>query len=176
MEHKGIDCNYIANKIIIELKQTKDENSLMLTCGRLTRLILLTDIAYMQKHNKFLVRNAYAWWSRGIVLPKIFYTYNGTAGNALAKDVELIDGVKQQDYENSIGASLLKEINAFVKKVLDMTKYVDTLDLIDFLEVELDEEPDTIIMKDRLALLYKNLDFNKLKELNEKEKQEICGV
>ena len=42
--------------------------------------------------------------------------------------------------------------------------------------VDIDEDEDTIIYKEEIWDIYKKFDFNKLKELNEKEKQEICGV
>lgn len=176
MEHKGIDCRYIANKIIIETNKIKDKNSLTLTSVRLNKLVLLTDIAYMQKHKKLLVENDYAWWSKGIALPKIYYSYSGTVGYSLKKHVVLINGIKHHDYEQKLNKDLIIDISKVIKNVLEITRYVDTLDLINLLMVDIEEELDTIIYKEEIADIYKNFDFNKLKQLNEKEKQEICGV
>lgn len=176
MEHKGIDCRYIANKIIIETNKTKDKNSLILTSVRLSKLVLLIDIAYMHKHKKMLIKNAYAWWSKGIALPNIYYSYRGTVGNPLLKEVAVLDNLTQKEYEQKLDVKLRNEINDIVENVLETTRYIDTLDLIDLLMVDIDEDEDTIIYKEEIWDIYKKFDFNKLKELNEKEKQEICGV
>ena len=77
-----------ANKIMIETFNNKTDDDLILTNIRLNKLVLLVNIAYMQKKSKFLVKNDYFLWPSGLVIPKIHFDYhhNGLFGKRIAKN------------------------------------------------------------------------------------------
>ena len=59
LQNENMDCRFIANKIIIEYNKTKTKNSLGLTISRLGKLVLLVEIAYMQRYRNALIRDNY---------------------------------------------------------------------------------------------------------------------
>lgn len=180
IEHVELDCNFIANKIISETYRTKDNNTLTLTCKRLNKLVLLVNIAYMQKYSKLLVKNDYRLWISGLVVPKIYYCYsrNGVKYDSTL-ETDLVEGMKQEEVEKTINHELNSEINNLVKQILGMTRYIDTIDLVEILLVKRlnqDYQIDSDIPKKIISKFYKDFNFDKLKELNERSKKEIFNL
>ena len=168
MVDEGLDCNYIANKIIIKLNASSSKEDLPLNCVRLNKLVLLCNIAHIQKHSKMLVKNSYFLWTKGLAIPKIYFDYHETEFNVLSKKVAKVEGKSQSDYEEQVEPTLKRIVNRIVARVLEITKYVDTVDLCEILDPKVEEDVDVEIYHEEIIDMYKKFDFNNLEVLNEK--------
>ena len=164
MLNEKVDCNYIANKIV----ERCIKSPLILTAKRLNKLVLLVNIAYAKQHNEFVVKNDYFLWPSGFVIPKIYYKYSNNGNSAKCCKVE---EKTQQDYEKDINPKLKIKIEKIIDKILEITNYIDTIDLIDVLRVDIVEDENTVIYQEEIIDIYKNFNFKVLEELNRQEKQ-----
>lgn len=171
MNNMGLDCNYIANKIMIETFNNKTDDDLILTNGRLNKLVLLVNIAYMQKKSKFLVKNDYFLWPSGLVVPKIHFDYMVySSGYKFGKRIAKVEGQSQEEYEKGVDPNLKSDVNSIVSKIVEITRYVDTVDLRELLAVGINEDENTVIYQEEIIKIYKNFDFQKLIDLNNENK------
>lgn len=167
MTNEGLDCNYIANKIITKTNQNRTTEDLFLTCVRLNKLVLLCNIAHIQKHSKMLVNNSYFLWTKGLAIPKIYFDYHETGFNVFNRKVAKVEGKSQEDYEKQINPKLKRIVDKIVDRILEITRYVDTVDLCEILDPKIEEGVDVEIYHEEIIDMYKKFNFKRLEDLNE---------
>ena len=179
----GFDYKFIVNKIFIEIsKQNTNYISLSLSLSRLNRLLVLVDIAYRQKNGKPLIKDEYRIWHKGLVVHKLYSHYMYQINE---KELRKYEKSYQESIESSIDNDVNNEINELVSMVVNSTGFIDSVDLIELLknnELQTFVEPNDITDRKNavshkfVTEFYKDFDFNKLKELNEREKEKFLGV
>ena len=174
----GFDYKFIVNKIFMEISK-QNISYISLSLSRLNRILVLVDIAYRQKNGKPLIKDEYRIWHKGLVVPKLYshYLYS-IEENKLRQ----FDQCYQESMESLIDSDVNNEINELVSIVVGSTKFIDTVDLIELLkndELQSFVEPNDITDRKNavshkfVTEFYKDFDFNKLKELNEREKERL---
>jgi len=194
--NKNIDCRFIANKIIIENNKTKTKDSLTLTISRLAKLVLLTEIAYMQRYGNALIKDTYRNNEKGygLYIDKLLCSYDYAklmpieipiTSSVSFKEVEY----SQQQVEQLIGEKLNSEIDDIVKCIVEITNKTDSVDLREILRLDkYIDIPDTmrlativsdkekyvpneiyIVPKYCIYQAYKDFDFNRLQQFNQEQ-------
>ena len=184
---KQIDVLFVGNKFV-ELNNVRSKHhSLALNIRRLQRLVLLTEIYYMQLHKEGLIKQDWEDYKdvNGLACHNL-YTYNShnTGEIKLTKKIWYHSYYKlpQKEYEAKIDPSLNAELNEIVEEIYNITEFIDSVDLISMLRVDFpagmsvpqyyagmggDFPIDKSIIYDK----FKDFDFNRLRELNEQQKQ-----
>ena len=194
--NKNIDCRFIANKIIIENNKTKTKDSLGLTIGRLGKLVLLVEIAYMQRHGSALIKDNYTNSEKGygLLIERLFCSYD--YAKLITVQIPQISSISfkeniysQQEVEQLIGDKLNSEIDDIVKSVMEITNNTDSVDLREMLRLDkYIDIPDTMrmetIVSDKVKYVpkstyivpkyfvyqaYKDFDFKKLEHFNQEQ-------
>lgn len=177
----GFDYKFIVNKIFIEISK-QNTNYISLSLARLNRLLVLVDIAYRQQHGKPLIKDEYSIWHKGLVVPKIYSRYLYPIGK---QEMRQFEKSYQESLENSIDNNLNNEINELVSMVVSSTEFIDSVDLIVILkndELQSFVDPNDIderknaVPHEFVTKFYQDFDFNKLKELNNREKEKFLGI
>lgn len=184
---KKLDALFIGNKFVELNNARKRENGLTLNMRRLQRLVLLTEIYYMQIHKEALIEQDWENYEEvnGLACQHL-YTYNAynTGEIKLTRNVWYPPYYKipQKEYETKIDTRLNEELNQIVEEIYNITEFIDSVDLIKMLRVEFPAGMsvpkyysgiggDFPIDKSIIYEKFKDFDFNKLAELNEQEKQ-----
>ncbi len=194
--NKNLDCRFVANKIIIENDKIKTKDSLRLTIGRLGKLVLLTEIAYMQRYGNALIKDNYSNNEKGygLYIDRLLCSYD--YAKLMAKEIPIISSISfkkviysQQEVEQLIGDKLNSEIDDIVKRIVEITNKTDSVDLREKLRLDkYIDIPDTmrlativsdkvkfvpastyLVPKDFIYQAYKDFDFNKLEYFNQEQ-------
>ena len=184
---KQIDVLFVGNKFV-ELNNVRSKHhSLALNIRRLQRLVLLTEIYYMQLHKEGLIKQDWEDYKdvNGLACHNL-YTYNShnTGEIKLTKKIWYHSYYKlpQKEYEAKIDPSLNAELNEIVEEIYNITEFIDSVDLISMLRVDFPAGMsvpqyysgmggDFPIDKSIIYEKFKDFDFNRLRELNEQQKQ-----
>lgn len=176
----GVDCSYIANKIIAETQRVEDEHTIPIYAKRLVRLVMLSDVMYFQNFKQPLIKQGYKYWGDkyGYVIPQIFNRY--PAGDMRPDHV---DGLMHKDFEILLSTHFVDVVDDIVKRVVDYTKYTDVIDLIDLVKVPVPYEilakykyyENNDVPKEMFYAGYLSFDFQQLKTFNEKEFERISN-
>lgn len=169
-----IECRLVANYIIEKTNIYNEgktlRNQILMSNKRLQKLLYFFDIEYMKENNgySFFTDEFYAWPS-GPVIPDIYRKY-----------IQYQDGIMNPDYSCK-GNELPRDVKLIIDGLLDATKEIDTVDLINICKVENgpwhqvykqdDSKHQQIISKDEMYIYHldKNL-FNKDNNILTKEK------
>ena len=186
---KQLDAFFIGNKFV-ELNNARSKSySLHLNIRRMQKLVLLTEIYYMQVHKEALI--AQDWedykYINGLACCHLYpYISYNTGEIKLTHKIWYPPYYKisQEEYEAKIDKKLNEELNLIVEEIYNMTEFVDSVDLIKILRVDFPvgvsvpenyagAGGDFPIDKALIYEKFQNFDFNKLRELNELEREKL---
>jgi len=119
-----VECLAVVNYIIEEIDKFNDgkiyKEQIRLSCGRLVKLLYFCEVEYMKRNDgKPMFEEDYYAWPSGPVIPLIYDTFIQFES----------DPFRPIYNENSI--ILLEEVKLIINSVLEVTKNIDTEDLID---------------------------------------------
>ena len=183
---KQIDALFIGNKFIELNNARKKEYSFHFGQRRLQKLVLLTEIYYMRIHNEALLRQNWEDYKEinGLACSHL-YIYNAYNWGEITNPRKIwyppYYKITQKEYETKIDEGLNAELNQIVEELYNITEFVDSVDLIMMLRVELPPEmsvpqnyagfgDDFPVDKALIYEKFKEFDFDKLKQFNEQEK------
>lgn len=185
LNNAGVEARFVANKIIKFYFDNHYEEIFPMSINRLSRLVQLVDIIYF-KENKglYLVRDGYKITENGLIRPEIYYHYNYLIQYNSNKYFEAKEELYQEMSEKLVDSILSAKIDLIVARVVENTKYVDTLDLrdmlnneeIQFIKCRFEYSDTNYVPQEIVKILYKNFDFSKFEELNEIEKKKIGSL
>ena len=184
---KQLDALFIGNKFVELNNAKKRKDGLSLVIRRMQKLVLLTEIYYMQVHKEALIKEDWEDYKEvnGLACPHLYgYNSYNTGEIKLTRNIWYPPFYKipQSEYEAKIDISLNEELNQIVEEIYNMTEFVESIDLINMLRVDFPAGMsvpqyysgmggDFPIDKSIIYEKFKNFDFNKLRELNEEEKK-----
>ena len=174
-----IDSLYICSKIIEELNKSNRNNN-PLTTRRLRNLILLIEVGYMQNFNKALIKQDYEYYAEinGLMISKTWHYLVLEAKEGVIENIPF----NKEQYEANFSLELTENINQIIKEIVEITEYIDTVDLASLVWCSVptkwhapqNREPFCSgkypIPKSIIYEIYRDFDFNKLKEKNEQER------
>ncbi|MBQ7880869.1 MAG: hypothetical protein IJ358_03405 [Clostridia bacterium] len=193
LQNENMDCRFIANKIIIEYNKTKTKNSLGLTISRLGKLVLLVEIAYMQRYRNALIRDNYRnnEQGHGLYIDSILCSYDYWKLMPVKIPQKFSINFQetfysQQEIEQLIGDKLNSKIDEIINYIVEITNKTDTVDLREMLRLdEYINIPDTMrlasIVTDKVKCVlrriyvvpkyliyqaYQDFDFENLEQFN----------
>lgn len=180
---------FVANKFIELNNLRKNKNSFHFGMRRLQKLVLLTEIYYMQLHNKALFEQDWENYAEvnGLAMHEIYAYFTNSSGEIT--DMRNIwyppyYKLPQNEYERRIDKQLNEELNRIVEDVYNMTEFIESIDLINMLRVDFPEclsvpkyyagmGGDFPISKRIVYVQYKDFDFNALREFNSQERSRL---
>lgn len=155
-------CRAVANFIIEETNKFNDEKKItekvIMTIMRLQKLLYFCDVEYMKINNGIsLFEDQYYAWPSGPVIEEIYYEFS------LHRDC-----VMRPNYEKQ-QIVLTQDIKSIIKKILEETKDLDTMDLVKIVNIEggphnqvfkeEDKNHEQIISKKEMYNYYYNKNF-----------------
>lgn len=180
---ESVEVRFVANKVIEQYFAMANKDDLMLSIRRLNRLVQLVDIMHRKRYaGKALFNQGYLITESGLVVVEILCGYQCLLKGEKTKEYfERSQGEYQKLAELKVGPRLNSHIDLLVSRVLKATRYVDTVDLVKMLYtdelqalrssfVEYDDRP---LPQEIVSELYQNFDFDKLEELNQREKERL---
>ena len=184
--NNGIQARFVANKFVDRYLKEFDEFDLPLNSMRLNYLVQLVDLIFRSQNGGNLFCDDYIVTSNGLAILSLLYGYSYlTEDRQVARSYLLHYETEYQiKYKSFVGNELNDKIDFLVKKVLLGTRYIET-DRLKFmlnfkniqqtkfncLEFENYQLPQEVIAK-----LFKDFDFTKFEELNEKQKTKFQNI
>lgn len=182
VENKGLlDYRYIANKYLEYI----NTHGTVVSGRRLNALVFLTEVYYMQKHYKPLIKDDFKLYQVNsmMILFPIYYTY---MDSKIDHNSIFIDGhpqgyVENIVYRNQYG-NLVDEVNEIVATINSYTDHLYSKDLVTIIQRydapirikapkhDRDRDLEETVSKQSIYQCYNNFDFDFLKQLNEESK------
>lgn len=172
IEQNGVDYKFVVNKI---LKNVNEKNSnYCYNAVRLSKLVLLVDIAYMQRYYYPLINSGYNVTDNGPFIPYIACVFENEI--YYHKKLSPVNVEYQRKAERSVGLEFNLRVDDVVRYVLEATKYVSTKDLTEILNNQDLQALRKInkwssaekVDQELIVKFYKRFDFTKLCDLNTK--------
>lgn len=186
---KQLDALFIGNKFVELNNARRKPYSLHLNIKRIQKLVLLTEIYYMQVHKEALIKEDWEDYKEvnGLACHHLYgYISYNTGEIKLTRTIWYPPYYKipQREYETKIDIRLNEELNEIVEEIYNMTEFIESIDLINMLRVDFPvgmSVPqyyagmggDFPIDKSIIYEKFKDFDFKELKELNEEERKKI---
>jgi len=167
---------------------------------KLSKLLLLVDLCYMNRYNIRLNDEEYYISSNRDIVPKqIFDIYLSSAGTYILplQYSSINDKISSQREADELIGKLNKTLKNTVSYIMDITSNLDPVDLVEVFKILPDsrwqytepkqeykgkqsylnkyEHKYKYVLKDGIYYTYKDFDFNKLKKLNDEEKEKSKG-
>lgn len=178
----GIDFRIVVNKILIKLEELnldwKTSNNATMTANRLNKLVLLIDIAYRHKYKKPLIKDGYVVWGYGLAISNMHDEYLFNKGIDPKISMSHNQKVFQEKVEQTIDKKLNTRVNLLVSEILEITNYLDMLDLVPILKNQTWQEFRKVypehemrsVPQELVDDIYTDFSFEELKLLNEELK------
>jgi hypothetical protein len=186
---KQLDAFFIGNKFVMLNNERSQSYSLHLNIRRMQKLVLLTEIYYMQIHKEALIEQDWEDYKyiNGLSCRHL-YPYNAYNTGEIMLTHKIwyppYYKITQKEYEAKIDKRLNEELDLIVKEIYNITEFIDSVDLIKILRADF---PEGICVPENYAgfggdfpidkaLIYEkfqNFDFGKLRELNELEREKL---